>query len=439
MSAISTESRFFGLDLNQLKNDIRQTLRKAPQWPPLSWLRPEQALQLLPASGDITPIWESGQTIVGRKTVPFEFWAVELPESLVLRKNLQLPPLDPQDCASAALLEAQSISPFPVSDLLWGVVEQNRNAMVVKLQLVLASRAQVEPYLQSKIIATRQAQPDGVVLVDPELWVFTPQRQPVVFQGFGENARVQAGRRKLLRNAAGVGLALLLLLAIAATPTAQLRLRAVEAVTAYDLMSSKTQDVVAKRERLMQSADQVAGLSDLLAERIDGVKVLSMLTTVLPDDTALQSSRIQGSKVTISGFTENTSALMQKLSSQDGVKDVRAPSAATRVGGGNRENFTIELTLDSKIFGPTLKQEEPRAPALAPDVANTDTIGSNGAAVNQTTPSMAAGAPAAAPPTKPVLPAAPSAGQSKGPTLGGSKAGPSLGGSKPRPAGEAHP
>ena len=395
---------------------------------------------LLPVGGELTPIWESGKRVEGSKTVSADFWAIELPESLVLRKSLHLPPLGPQDCASAALLEAQSISPFPASDLLCGFVEQSRSTTAVKLQIVLASRAQVEPYVQSKIIAARQAQTEGAVLADPELWVFTPQQQPVVLQGFGENARAQAGRRKLMRNAAGVGLALLLLLAIAVTPTAQLRLRAVEAVKVYDVMASKTNDVVAKRERLMQSADQVAGLSDLLAERIDSVKVLSMLTKVLPDDTALQSARIQGSKVTVSGFTENTSALMQKLSNQEGVKDVRAPSAATRVGGGNRENFTIELALETKIFGPTLKQEEPRAAALATSEVKADSVGAKESVVSPHDVPSAAGSTAVVPlATKPTAPATPPVSQSKGPTLGGSKAGPSLGGSKPRPAGGVQP
>ena len=107
-----------------------------------------------------------------------------------------------------------------------------------------------------------------------------------------------------------------------------------------------------------RGAIRISDLSDMLAERIDAVKVLSVLTGVIPDDTALQSMRIQGSKATISGLTDNASGLMQKLSNQDGIKDVKAPSAANRLGGSiNKESFSIELTLDPKVFGPLLKKD----------------------------------------------------------------------------------
>ena len=354
--AISSESRFFGLDLNQLKADILKTWRKAPQWPPLSWLQPEQALMLVPAEGTPYAIWESGEPATGVKRQPV-FSAIELPESMVLRKTMQLPPLDPQDCASAAELEAHAISPFAAAEVLWGYTELSRSSKAVRLQLVLAARSQVALYLQAK--AAEHAQVLGSEGgVPSEVWVFAPERKPIVIQGFGEPLRARAGRKKLLVNLAGVLVAGLLLTAIAITPTMQLRMRAIEAVRAFDGMAARTGDVVAKREQLMQSADKVAVLSALLSERIDSVKVLSMLTQVLPDDTALQSARIQGAKVTINGLTDNSSSLMQKLTAQEGVKEVKAPSAATRMQGVNKESFTVELLLDPKVFGPTTKVEE---------------------------------------------------------------------------------
>lgn len=434
--AISNESRFFGLDLNQLKADILKTWRKAPQWPPLSWLQPEQMLRLVPADGAPTVVWESGESVAKPGRDP-EFWAVELPEHMVLRKTVALPALDPQDCASAAELEVQAISPFAADDLLWGYTELSRSSKAVKLLVVLASRTQTEPYLQTCVAQQLQAQTDQTKpLAQPEVWVFAPERRPVVFQGFGEQARLGWGRKKLWWNVSGVALVLLLAAAIAATPTAQLRLRAIEAVHAFEGMAAKTTDVVAKRESLIQSADRVAGLSELLAERIDGVKVLSMLTKVLPDDTALQSARIQGSKVTISGLTENASALMQKLSNEEGIKDVRAPSAATRMGGGNKESFTIELSLDAKVFGPTtVKDAEPVAKPVASEQANTAPAGAD------LPPAAPGTAPAASPPAAPTAVGAAASPQPARPpskaTLGGSKPGPSLGGTKPPPPSES--
>ena len=353
--AISSESSFFGLDLNQLKADVLKTLRKAPKWPPLSWLRPEQALMLVPAEGEPRVVWESGAVAQGIKRPP-EFWSVELPESMVLRKTLQLPSLDPQDCASAAQLEAQAISPFTVTELLWGYTELSRSAKAVRLQLVLASRVQVMPFLQAKE-TERSPMQTGADMDSPEVWVFSSDRRPIVIQGFGELQRAQAGRKKLLRNLAALMAASVLLAAIAVTPTMQLRLRAIEAVKAFDVMVAQAGNVVRKREHLMQSADQVAALSGLLTERIDMVKVLSMLTTSLGDDTALQTVRLQGDKLSLNGVTDNSSALMQKLSSQSGISDVKAPTAATRILGSDKESFSIELVLDAKVFAPSLKVE----------------------------------------------------------------------------------
>lgn len=442
--AISTESRFFGLDLNQLKADILKTWRRAPQWPPLSWLRPEQTLRLVPAEGVPTVVWESGEAVAKPGKEP-AFWAVELPEHMVLRKTVALPPLDPQDCASAAELEVQAISPFAADDLLWGYTELSRSSKAVKLLVVLASKAQTEPFLQARVAeqlqtATRQGNGKADVLAQPEVWVFAPERRPVVFQGFGEQARYAWGRKRLWWNMGGVVLAVLLAGAIAATPTAQLRLRAIEAVHAYEGMAAKTKDVVAKRETLMQSADKVSGLAELLAERIDGVQVLSMLTSVLPDDSALQLARIQGSKVTISGLTENASALMQKLSNQDGVKDVRAPSAATRMGGSSKENFTIELGLDAKVFGPKTVAEaeaaakpQPAEPAAAAP-AGADAAPASAGAAPSAPPAAAApaaGAAADAAP-RPASRATLGGGAQPRASLGGSVTSPSdAGGKKP--------
>ena len=399
--ALSTESRFFGLDLTQIKADVLKTWRKAPQWPPLSWLQPEQALTLLPAEGEPRVIWENGTAAKGVKHQP-SFWAVELPERMVLRKVLQLPSMESQDCISAAQLEAQAISPFPAEDLLWGCAELSRSSKSVRLQLVLASRAQVDPYVQEKRAEQQQMQgAESKVTIQPEAWVFAAENKPIVIQGFGETLRAQAGRKKLLVNIAGVCVAALLLMAIAITPTAQLRLRAIEAAIAHEQIVAKTSDVLAKREQLMMSADQVASLSAALDERIDMVKVLSMLTTTLSDDTALQTVRVQAGKLVISGMTDNTSSVMQKLSKQPGVSDVRAPSAATRLIGLDKEAFNIEALLDTKVFGLTLKVEEPvkldsNAVPLTEDVNKTE-----------------------APPAAPVVDTSSTVPKRRGATLGG--------------------
>ncbi len=397
MPALSTESRFFGLDLNRLGAEVRQTWRKALYWPPLSGLRPRQALNVLAANGGQHQVWEDGESLGENTKTATDFWVIELPEALVLRKQIQLPPLDPHDCASAAQLEAQAISPFPADDLLWGYAIQSRSATAVRLQLALVSRKQIAPWLQEKRAAMAQLRKPGQPLQEPEIWVFTPQGSPIVFQGFGEVLRARAARAKTMRNAAGVLLAVLLLGAIAVTPVLQLRMRALEGAQSFSALVAKTKDVAAEREQLMQSADRVGTLVELLAERIDPVRVMGMLTAELSDDTALQTARIQNTKVTITGLTSDSSALMQKLSNLDGIKDVKAPSAATRMQGASRESFSIELTLDPKIFGIVLKPPEPEAvPQSVPAASAAPSVTPPAAQ-----PEAAAAPPASAPPATP--------------------------------------
>ncbi|MBF0743797.1 fimbrial assembly protein, partial [Shigella flexneri] len=129
---------------------------------------------------------------------------------------------------------------------------------------------------------------------------------------------------------------------------------------------------------LMQSADKLTQLSELVSNRIEPLKVLDRLTQLLPDDTYLQSFRLQGVKVTIAGLTNNSSALMQLLGNEAGFKEVRAPSAATRMGNTGKESFSIEFMLDPHVYGAPVSPPAPVAVASAP-------------------PAPAAGGPATAP------------------------------------------
>jgi general secretion pathway protein L len=56
---------------------------------------------------------------------------------------------------------------------------------------------------------------------------------------------------------------------------------------------------------------------------------------------------VQDSKFSLNGETPNTAALMQLLGAQAGVKDVKAPTAAVKPRGSERETFSIEFTLET--------------------------------------------------------------------------------------------
>lgn len=282
--------------------------------------------------------------------------AVEYPEDRLLRRQLTLPDMPATELAQAAELDAVTSSPFRSDDLVWGHRCIPLPSGKLQVEIVLASRKQVQQHLD-------QIEPRLVGPKHPETWVevwaLAGTSAPVVIRGFGEGRRAgrQARQRWLLSGL--FFLAWGLLMGIAVTPTAQLRLQAIEAIAAFEALQQKTAALVLKRESLSRTGDQLTAMDEVLAERVRAVEIMGLLTKALPDDTSLLNLQIQGPKIRLTGQTSNTADLMQKLSAYPGLVDVKAPSAATRSLGANKESFSIELELNPVA----LRAEEARRAA----------------------------------------------------------------------------
>lgn len=363
MSSTTHDLRLFGLDLRTLWQDMRRPWQDMHRWPLLAWMAPEVPVRLLHSDGRET-VWLGTKSQIktpSAKEAVSRFVAVELPDELVLRRKLVLPEMPDAQTADAVSLETHTVSPFAADDLVWGYAVHPGAKNHSQIELVLASRKQVEQYLH-----TQAPRLNGVV---PEVWALAGGITPVALAGFGEKQRAgyMAGWRRI-----GYGLLLLvagLLAAIAVTPTAQLRMRAVEAVNAYTAVQQRTQPLAQQREVLVKTTERLAELKEALSVTIDPLRVIDLLTQALPDDTSLQSLQIQGLKVTMAGLTTNAAALMQHLSTQPGMRDVKAPTAATRRQGASQENFTVEFLLEPKVFAPApavAGEAAPNAPAAVP-------------------------------------------------------------------------
>jgi len=131
--------------------------------------------------------------------------------------------------------------------------------------------------------------------------------------------------------------------------------------------------------------------------------VLQLITEALGDDTSLLSLQVQGHKVSLTGQTVNASALMKKLDSLPGLREVRAPAPATKPLGATRESFTIDFTMDPAqwptVSPEALTQASPAAalPTTAPTPAATP-------APPTTSPVSTPANPAAAPANSLVVP-----------------------------------
>jgi hypothetical protein len=63
--------------------------------------------------------------------------------------------------------------------------------------------------------------------------------------------------------------------------------------------------------------------------------------------------RVEGNKLLFSGSADDAAALVQRLASQPGARDVRLTSPAIRGQGASKETFTIEMNLDASHYGLT--------------------------------------------------------------------------------------
>lgn len=332
-----------GLDPAALLRALAQPWRELHRWPPLSWLMPQPHLCLLQADGGVSR-W-AGDAPVPGDPLSAPFTAVELPEAQRLDCRLQLPSMSGADLHAAVALEVRTASPFEAADLAWGYRARAAGAGLA-VHAVLASRRAVDQHLAgcADRLAGRSA---------PEVWARDDEGRAVVLQGYGEAAR----ERRAVRGRRGVyallALALALGAAAAVTPTVQLKLRAMQAAAAYQEVETRMAPLLAQREALVRTQGDIDALRGLIAERVEPLAVMDLLTQLIPDDTFLQRLQVQGAKVTISGQTPNTAALMNALSGHPDVRDVRSPSAATRAMGGARENFTIELNLSPSSLQPS--------------------------------------------------------------------------------------
>ena len=198
-------------------------------------------------------------------------------------------------------------------------------------------------------------------------------------------------------------LALALLVGIAATPSLQLYLRSKQAEAALQALQQKALPVLAERERFTLVSEKLTQLGENFNQSLAPRPVLQLITEALGDDTSLLSLQVQGHKVSLTGQTVNASALMKKLDSLPGLREVRAPAPATKPLGATRESFTIEFTMDPAqwptVSPEALTQASPAAalPTTAPTPAATP-------APPTTSPVSPPANPAAAPANSLVVP-----------------------------------
>ena len=395
--------RFLGIDWHALWQDFCRPWQGLHRRPVLAWLAPLVPVRLRHADGHES-VWQGDKvykTVGGKPVVATRFVAIELPEDLFLRRTMTMPAMGSAEVASAVALELQSISPFAVDDLVWGFRAAPAVAGMSQVEAVLASRQQVQQHIGGLV-------PGLSTAVAPEVWVLSSlvavPAAPIIMTGFGENQRQRYAHLWRRGGYALLALMVCVLVAIAVTPTLQLRLRAIEAAAAYDAVLRRAEPLTRQRAALLQSADRLAALNTMLADRVEPLQVIDTLTRALPDDVSLLGMQVQGNKVTFNGQATNAAALMQSLGAQPGLRDVKAPTAATKPLGFVKESFVIELTLTRQVPTPVPASVANLASVPAAAAPATIPAGSVTAAVSPAAPASAVTSPLLVAPVKKATP-----------------------------------
>lgn len=351
---------------------VAASLRQLHGHPVLAWITPQLPVRLIEADGGQS-LWLGERKLEATAAAlgAARFTAVEVPADLVLTRSRVLPPLSGSDLRDAVALEVRDSNPFEPADLVWGYRTSRAEAGQVGVTTAIASRRQVGEHVEQTAAAAATAMP-------VEAWVLA-DGAPVVLQGFGEAARALSARRGRWRAWGLILAALFLALAIAITPTVQQHLRAVQAAAAYQALQQRAGPALAQRDELVRGREDLANLQEVMKDHLEPLLAIDVLTQLIPDDTWLQRIQAHGNRFTLTGQTPNAAALMNTLSSNPGLRDVAAPTPATRAAGASRENFVVEFTVTPGML------QRPRAAASQPAVA---------------------AAPAAAPASQPAMPAA---------------------------------
>ncbi len=347
MNSSSTQATFFGLNLSQLRQDWSLALTQIGKWPVLSGLSPSFATRvklpdggvadLIESTGDVTQTLRTGSKRASSDASRPRFSGFLLPDQLVLWHAMDLPKIDAAATQSAIEIQARNLSPFAPDDVIWA---SRPPAMPGdKVWVAIASRKLIAQHLA--LVQGELPAPKGF-----EVWIEAPESQGFwVVEGYGEKTRKELVSRWRAFNYFLLFLLLAIGFAALITPTLQLRNRALQAAQDYAGLQSKTAPIMAQRELFLKQDLQVKALQSQMETKVDLAQLLPKLTKLVPDDTFLSSLKVQGAKVTLAGETPIAATLMQQIGSQPGIKDVRAPSAAIKPRGSEREIFNIEFTL----------------------------------------------------------------------------------------------
>lgn len=326
--------QLFGIDLTGIGRAWIEGWQEVLDWPAFAWLRPKSVIAVTMADSE-RRLYANGRWLSGdKKGVSAQYSAAVLPDSLLLKRQLNMPPLSSEDLHQAMAFEVEGLTPFGVDGTVWGYRASDRPGGK-RVDLVIGARAHVERQLADAASSGR------------EIWALGADGQPVVMQGFGERRRQVRERNQVRVVVILALLALVLSLALVAMPALEAHRSLASAERAYAQLQSKVSKVSKARESLVDQATVAQAVADHLQQVPRPLLLLQTLSGVIPDTAYLERLDIDGTHVRLTGQADNASGLMQILGKIPGFDNVQAPTAITRNARTGKERFVIEFDLQT--------------------------------------------------------------------------------------------
>lgn len=269
------------------------------------------------------------------------FPACRLPDDHVLARTLTLPETLEAQLQETLALEVQANSPFGMDDTSWGWTIQDRAHGKLQVSLAMAATSSIMEFLRQS-----GYNPDAHDDL-PEVWCFTGEGQhPVILQGFGEDRRRQAYRKRLHR-LGGVSVWLLAaVLGLLAVPGLVRDMQADNLEQHYQTARQEADRAMQLREELAAHNERLEYLQERLENRADYHRLLAHLSEQTADDTYLQQLEAQGNRINLQGHSADAAGFMQMLTEDDRYREVRAPAAIRHDPRTGLERFSLEFRLN---------------------------------------------------------------------------------------------
>ncbi len=259
---------------------------------------------------------------------------LRLPAAAVLHKRLRLPDSVGENLRQVLGFEMDRLTPFSADQVLYDcrVVDRDPQHQKLEIELALARRDRVEPWLQ----ALNQVKMPPSTVAAAGTW-----------PGANLLPRTQRGNGSRTTRITQMLGGLLVILIVAALVSPLVQKRSLVDALGTDLARARrdANQVVNLREQVEQTLESARFVLDRRLRTRPVLEVLQDITHRLPDDTWVQQLELNGDKLKLRGESAQALGLIERLESSPLLQEVGFLSPVVQMAGSGRERFHLGARL----------------------------------------------------------------------------------------------